>query len=110
MKWWADNDVTDVMFVSYDGYAAQAGFRSGDIIIGVEVCHAVSSLKESSKVSVADVNIDGEPSEAKVVREMQSITPFTTDEEWTKAATSCELLEPQSPTVLMIRRFEILDS
>lgn len=69
----------------FDGFAAQAGFRSGDLVVGMEVC---------SRSGDDDV----------IIRHRVSITGRTTDAEWSKWAQTCELLEPGSDTVLWVQR------
>lgn len=71
----------------YDGYAASHGFRTGDLITGIEVCFAGT----------------GE-AKGQVIREMREITGRTSDEQWVQYAQSCEMLAPGSNTKLRVRR------
>jgi hypothetical protein len=84
---------------SYDGYAAQAGFRTGDIIIGIEMC-------EQANTTEADTAIDGTIIGTAIQRRMVQITPRTSDDEWAEVATSCEKLAPGEPVAMLVRRFE----
>lgn len=79
----------------YDGTAAQYGFRTGDMIVGLEVCESVSSCDADT---ACDVTM------AEVQRRMVEISGNTSDEEWISYAQSCELLQPGSDSVLHIRR------
>eukprot|EP00981_Chlorochromonas_danica_P007677 scaffold1863_cov166-Ochromonas_danica.AAC.2 len=66
----------------YDGLAAENGFQTGDLIIGIEVCSLTGEGVERRMINVEDVN----------------------DEEWVALAQSCEILTPGKPTVLRVRR------
>lgn len=70
----------------YDGYAAEAGFRTGDLISGIEVCYIDNQTKE-------------------IIKEMREVTLLTSDELWLEYAQSCERLTPGAPTVLRVKRF-----
>lgn len=65
----------------YDGFAAQAGFRTGDLIIGIEDC---GHLEESTSIV--------------------AVTPTMTDTEWTRLAQSCEIAKPNEPSIIRVRR------
>lgn len=76
----------------YDGHAASSGFRTGDLIVGIEECvyHAgrdCSSCAEGQGVS----------------RRMAQVEDVS-DDEWVRLAQSCETLCPGEPTVLRVRR------
>ncbi len=115
----------------YDGYAYQAGFLTGDMIVGLEICEefAIESAEKSGKSlnsTAATVNdcaetdetcansavvsqseedyLDGNSNTTKVVRRMVEITGDTTDEQWIQFAQSCEQLEPGADTVMTVRR------
>lgn len=93
----------------YDGTAASAGFRSGDLIVGLEVCdNAGESCRSRAELGgsgeglcAAEVSDDATPT---IVRRRVNITGLTTDEEWVQYAQSCELFDPLGKTVLWVRR------
>lgn len=66
----------------YDGFAAENGFLTGDLIIGIEACSHRGEEVERRIINVEDVS----------------------DEEWIALAQSCEILTPGKPTVLRVRR------
>lgn len=80
----------------YDGYAAQSGFHSGDLIIGIEVCRLATICE----------NIPDNTCKAgeTVHRYNQDISQTTTDEEWIDYAQSCEKFAPGTETVIKVRR------
>jgi hypothetical protein len=85
----------------YDGHAGQAGFRSGDLIVGIEVCE-VGQQDDS-----CDASAEGESCQqnsSTVLRRREDITDATSDEDWVRFAQSCENLDPGSNTVLWVRR------
>lgn len=97
----------------YDGFAALAGFRSGDQIVGLEVCELsdIESAPECRISNDADAaaiddamscvgNLDGQ----RIVRQQMDITGFTSDHDWQKSAQSCEHYEPGGNTVIWVRR------
>ncbi len=88
----------------YDGTAAQSGFRSGDLIVGLEVCKSVTdNCVAGAEPSLCAATREGTMSSG-FVREKVDITGYTTDEEWVKFAQSCELLDPNRTTVMWVRR------
>lgn len=97
---------------AHDGYAAQAGFRSGDQIAAVEACEpdAVGDAGDSEVMAKLDgVSIQAmwsgmRAAGSSVKRHRVDITGFTTDEEWQTSAQSCEIYEPGGNTVLWVRR------
>jgi hypothetical protein len=74
---------------THDGAAADAGFRTGDLIVGIEVCEQVPSLQDVKQ---------------HVSRRMVNITSGLQKEKWISYATSCERLEPGSDTVIVVQR------
>lgn len=80
----------------YDGTAAQHGFRTGDMIVGLEVCEKVTSPECDAGTAVCSDN--------EVQRRTVEISGTTSDEEWIAYAQSCEQLQPGSDTVLYVRR------
>lgn len=92
----------------YDGTAASVGFRSGDLIVGIEVCD--DRTAESCQNPGPDTG--GEQCNAELRgdspppfrRRRVNITGLTTDEEWMQHAQSCERLDTQGETVLWVRR------
>ena len=99
----------------------QAGFRTGDVIIGIEVCilgaesRSPSFLPDdvtptnpeaTSNITATVTTIDTAAlgSTSLLRREMTAVTAETTDEEWMRAAQSCEQLDPGAPTVLRVYR------
>jgi hypothetical protein len=109
----------------YDGYAARAGFRTGDMIVGLEVCVESEERDDSNKANSTTLNIN-EATEINTVgdigsgdiqsvttssahttgftRRMQEVTGDTSDEEWIAMAQSCERLDPGAHTVMRVRR------
>ena len=96
----------------YDGTAAQAGFRTGDLIVGLEICEEIY-LAEALVVEEESIIITEDEdglrdlmgiNSKKVVRRMVDIAGDTTDEQWVEWAQSCERLAPNSDTVLLVRR------
>lgn len=86
----------------YDGTAALAGFRSGDLIVGLEVCDEIN-------VNDNTFNTDATSTKGNIIgirRRKADITGFTSDDEWVRFAQSCEQLEPGSDTVIWVRRKE----
>jgi len=98
----------------YDGTAALAGFRSGDLIVALEVCEGTGIVDESAvdadsisatATPAATTTISGSSSTGKRRRKVD-ITGVASDEEWVRFAQSCEQLEPGSDTVMWVRRKE----
>lgn len=87
----------------YDGTAGSVGFRSGDLIVGLEVCdRAVREVCSSGEeLCTGEVSDNATPT---FVRRRVNVTGLTTDEEWVQYAQSCELLDPLGETVLWVRR------
>lgn len=91
----------------YDGTAAQAGFRSGDLIVGLEVCEAYNNEGTAEvEVTAGDMGASAGGGRSGSRRQKVDITGGTTDEEWVHFAQSCEQLEPGSDTVMWVRRKE----
>lgn len=109
----------------YDGYAAEAGFRTGDMIVGLEVCEEVKEEEEEveeqqcseetcregpQKGSEESTNRDrGYVRETaqggRVRRRMEAIGgDLVSDERWVQLAQSCERLDPGADTVIRVRR------
>lgn len=92
----------------YDGTAALAGFRSGDLIEALEVCE--ESIGESVMVDVdataatPTATATSSSSNAGSRRRKVDITGFMSDEEWVHCAQSCEQLQPGTDTVMWVRR------
>lgn len=94
----------------FDGTAAGAGFRSGDLIVGLEVCERAGDTCGGSEGRTTGP--DGERCAAEVreepgagfTRRRVDITGSTTDEEWVRYAQSCEQLDPLRETVVWVRR------
>jgi hypothetical protein len=84
----------------FDGYAGQAGFRSGDLIVGIEVCE-VAPQDNSCEVSSDSVACK---EDTGFRRRRQDITDATSDEDWVRFAQSCENLDPGSNTIMWVRR------
>ncbi len=84
----AHNEFMALYDEAYDGYAGNHGFRTGDLITGIEVC-----FKEQ-----------GNDHSAPVRREMRAVTGRTSDDEWVQYAQSCEALAPGTNTRLRVRR------
>jgi hypothetical protein len=89
----------------YDGTAAQSGFRSGDLIVGLEVCKSITDnyCVTGTKPSLCAASWERTMSSG-FLREKVDITGTTTDEEWVNFAQSCELLDPNKTTVMWVRR------
>lgn len=119
-------DRSDEMFLKYyepvyDGYAFQAGFRSGDLIIAIETCknadeegptgisenegrllpHSGSTATTTFSAAAAGDDMDVS---VGVIRSMVEVTTATTDSDWISLAQSCERLEPGADTVMIVRR------
>jgi hypothetical protein len=106
----------------YDGYAGKAGFRSGDLIIGVSYCYEVPDPSDTSYANAAAVtssgetvpvereegkcvaNASGHKQKMMTVKEMRNITLYTTDDEWTNIAQSCEKLMPREKITMRVKR------
>lgn len=107
----------------YDGYAALAGFRTGDMIVGLEVCQEVQEGQEGDDVSVkCETDSSGtktctsgsgssyyirETAQGgrRVRRHMESITgDLVEDSDWVAQAQSCEILDTGADTVIRVRR------
>jgi hypothetical protein len=106
---------TDAQFMAqydpiYDGYAAQAGFRTGDLIIGIEKCEfqTKESLDDDNNNNQNNDNgkctIEGKE-EVLISRTMVPITLQTTDEEWTSFTQSCEQIASENNIKMKVRRF-----
>lgn len=99
----------------FDGQAAAAGFRTGDLIIGLERCEF--RQKPFIDEDIIGVSHDGENGQPKtcsskqgrtdelVSRTMVDVTPHMTDEEWTALAQSCEQLASQVKTKFIVKRY-----
>ena len=88
----------------YDGTAALAGFRSGDLIEALEVCE--ESTRESAVAvdATTATTAVGSSSNVGSIRRKVDITGITSDEEWVHFAQSCEQLQPGTDTVMWVRR------
>lgn len=98
----------------HDGTAAIAGFRSGDLIVGLEVCEVDDDQERavevdatsSSSPAVTTVTTSSSSNSLSSKRRKVAITDSTTDEEWVHFAQSCEQLQPGSDTVIWVHRKE----
>lgn len=82
----------------FDGTAAQYGFRTGDMIVGLEVCEEADQMCDAS-------DVDCDATAGPVVRRRKvDISGSTSDEQWIEFAQSCEQLQTGSDTVLFVRR------
>lgn len=81
-KWSAFQQLYNAQF---DGFAYESGFRSSDLIVGIEVCEvdAVTGI---------------------VVKGMKEITLDTSDDEWLQAASSCEDVAPLDDRQFVVQR------
>ena len=68
----------------YDGYAAQAGVRSGDLIRGIVTCEVTKR--------------------GGVKRKLLRVDEHTSAEEWKELATSCEKISPKGVQILVVMR------
>jgi hypothetical protein len=98
---------TDEFFLTqydpqFEGHAAAAGFRTGDLIIGLERC--VFESKRPESVEEGKCSAEG-VTEELVSRTMVPVTTTMTDSEWTTLAQSCEQLAPQSKAKMRVRRY-----
>lgn len=119
----------------YDGHAGSSGFRTGDQIIGIERCEfrpkltklttaAPSSPLPSMGAIITDDIVqnlgeneyhqDHEHEKATcsegveeelVSRELVTVTPKMSDDEWQALAQSCEQIAPETLTKIRVRRF-----
>ncbi len=83
-----------------DGFAFRDGFRTNDIIIGIQHCRIMNH--ESENV----VTIDGSSSKSQVmIRNIELVNRSNfTFSDWVQVAQSCEKLSPNDKTVLIIER------
>jgi len=91
---------------AYDGYAAQAGFRFGDLIVGLEECTMVPEEQHSS-ADVADTQKATQEPLKIIMRmhvEMQAVLPTMPRERWVELAQSCEKHNPGQPVSFLVRR------
>lgn len=97
----------------YDGFAFQAGFRTGDIISGLQVCqkrdvglHDVLIGGDGASGRSIHVDVDGndEPLDSIVSKKVIPIPPNLSDEAWIQAAQSCEIFAPGDDTVMVVTR------
>jgi hypothetical protein len=91
----------------YDGHAGQAGFRSGDQIIGIEVCEDEVTSNAGECVAAPEsgsAQCKNTSRTGRVIRRRADITGFTGDSEWQDYAQSCERYDPRGNTVLWVRR------
>jgi hypothetical protein len=72
----------------HDGHAAQHGFRTGDLVVGIETCRLA----------------DESNADSGVLRQWRAVSPDMADEDWMEAAQSCEWLAPGERTKLRVRR------
>lgn len=98
---------TDEFFLTqydakFDGNAAAAGFRTGDLIIGLERCSF--ERKTPSVAQEGQCSSEGNQEEL-VSREMVPVTTTMTDQEWTELAQSCEQLSPSTKAKMRVRRY-----
>ena len=77
----------------FDGYAFLMGFRTGDRIVALEICEASS----------VDVKVDGTIN--SIERKMMEIHEYVSDEDWVKAAQSCENLARNQPIKIIVNRW-----
>eukprot|EP01038_Epipyxis_sp_PR26KG_P005959 gene5959-8212_t len=97
----------------YDGFAAKAGFRTGDIIVGIQVCN--ESLVPCSENDMINNEIDCrqfDNSEIPHYSKIEMSRRFfifddisLSDEEWVAATQSCEILDHHKDTVLIVKRW-----
>jgi len=99
----------------YDGYAAQAGFRFGDLIVGLEECTLApeerekdasadsDSARSSSSAAPGVQGVAQEP-KLRLVREMREVLPTMQPERWVELAQSCEKNNPGQPVSFVVRR------
>ena len=73
----------------YDGFAFEAGFRTGDRISALEVCEV-------------QVDLNGD---SVITRKLVDIHTQMTDAEWVAAAQSCETLERDVPVLMVVQRW-----
>lgn len=98
---------TDEFFLTqydakYDGNAAAAGFRTGDLIIGLERC----KFQRKTPPAVTEAQCSSEGNQEELVsREMVPITRTMNDKEWTELAQSCEQLSPSTKSKMRVRRY-----
>ena len=92
----------------YDGFAAEAGFKSGDLITGVSFCRVKTTKqqkpKEESFISPEQCE-EGEKEEPEIIKKLKKITLKTTDDEWKRYAQSCEFLLPGQNITFRVKRF-----
>ena len=99
----------------YDGFAAQAGFRSGDQIIALETCDDLTTLDISSGAPATETcnseqssqyceNTPAGTAAAGFVRRKVEITEQTSAADWVRYAQACEVLDPGGDLVLWVRR------
>lgn len=105
-----ENDVNQFLTQykpQYDGNAADIGFRTGDLIIGVGHCRRMTCMDNTecrdvdSQMLVSPEHVCGD-SDAYYAG-LVSVENIS-DSEWVELATSCEQLCPGLPTTLQVRR------
>jgi hypothetical protein len=109
----------------YEGHAAEAGFRSGDLITGITYCRFKKEKKTPEQLAQEQKEREekenrkrealarGEELEEQcevtkdppVIKRLKKITLKTTDEEWKRYAESCELLAPRDNVTFKVKRY-----
>lgn len=103
----AHNQFMSIYDPVYDGTAALAGFRSGDLIEALEVCEesiGEGAVAVDATAATSTTTATSSSSNAGSRRRKVDITGFMSDEEWVHFAQSCEQLQPGTDTVMWVRR------
>lgn len=91
----------------YDGYAAQAGFKTGDLIVGLEVCEEEVAAEEEVAVDAVGGVTTANGGELKSVKDVDSdtTTPATTTSDGDSVAASSS----SSPEIVKKVRRRMVD-
>jgi hypothetical protein len=109
----------------YEGRAAEAGFRTGDLITGITFCRHKKEKKTPEQLEQEQkeheekesrkreaIKRGEEPEEQctvtkdpPVIKRLKKVTFKTTDDEWKRYAESCELLAPTDNVTFKVKRY-----
>jgi len=84
----------------YDGHAAEAGFRFGDLIVGLERCSMVPDEQNLSADSARHEQGQG----LRLHKEIVPVEPTMPQAAWIELSQSCEKNNPGEPVTFVVRR------
>ena len=82
----------------YDGHAAEAGFRFGDLIVGLEKCTMVPDEQNLSADSTRQEPV------LRLHKEIVPVEPTMPQAAWIELSQSCEKNNPGEPITFVVRR------